>query len=77
MKRIRTIVAAQIVLTVIFSDTVFGCSFCRAQVNGGVYDRNFFSNLLVTLLPIIVITAIGFGLYHADKISDKLKGGIK
>jgi hypothetical protein len=77
MKQVWKIVVAQFILLIIFSSTVLACPFCRAQVESGIYDRNFFSNLFVMLLPIVILTAIGFGLYHADKISDRLKRRMK
>jgi len=77
MKRIWKIVVAQFIFLIIFSSTVSACPFCRAQVKSGIYDQDFFNNLFVTLLPIIILTAIGFGLYHADKISDRLKRRMK
>ena len=48
-----------------------------AKVKSEIYDGNFLVNLLMMLLPIVIITAMGFGLYHADKILKKLRGGIK
>ncbi len=77
MKRFRKFVATVFVLPLIFSSAVSACPLCRAQVESEIYNRNFLNNFFIMLLPIIIITAIGFGLYHADKISERLKGRIK
>lgn len=65
------------VLPTIFSGAAWACPLCRAQVESGIYDQNFFDNLLMIVLPIVVITAIGLGLYHGDKILDRLAGRVK
>jgi hypothetical protein len=65
------------VLPLISSGAVSACPLCRAQIESGIYDQNFFDNFFMMLLPLIIITAIGSGLYHADKISDRLRGRIK
>ena len=72
---IKSIFAGFILL--VFNTAAQGCPWCRASVKSGIYDQDFFNNLFVMLLPVIILTATGFGLYHADKISDKLKGRIK
>jgi hypothetical protein len=72
---VKIIVAGFTVL--VFNTMALACPLCRAEVSGGIYNRDFFANLFVLLLPVLVITAIGFGLYHMDKISDKFKGRIK
>ncbi len=72
---VKSIVA--VILVLVFNTVASACPRCRAEIKGGTYDQNFFYNLFVLLLPVIILTAIGFGLYHADKISDKLKGRIK
>jgi hypothetical protein len=77
MKRFRVFATTIFVLLTVFDSQVSACPLCRAQVENGIYDRDFWDNLFAMLLPIIVITAIGFGVYHTDKISDRLKGGIK
>jgi hypothetical protein len=53
------------------------CPWCRVQVNNGIYDQDFLTNLLTLLLPLLVIAGGGIGLYNADKIAKKLKGGMK
>ncbi len=72
---VKTILAICVVL--VLNSVALACPWCRAQVKSGIYDQNFLYNLFVMLLPIVILTAIGFGLYHADKISDKLRGRIK
>jgi H+/Cl- antiporter ClcA len=53
--------------------TASACPECRAQVKGGIYDQDFSVNLLLLLLPVIVLVAIGVGLYFADEIAEKAK----
>ncbi|HEX8355313.1 MAG TPA: hypothetical protein VF611_20575 [Pyrinomonadaceae bacterium] len=53
--------------------TVSACPECRAKVEGGIYNQNFLSNLLFMLLPVLVITVTGVGLYHADAIAKRIK----
>ena len=72
---VKSIVA--VILVLVFNTAAAACPWCRAEVKSGIYDQDFFNNLFVILLPIVILTVIGFGLYHADKISDKLKGRIK
>ena len=74
MKRCGEFIGAAFVLSVFFISTVSACPLCRVQVESEIFDHNFFGNLFMLLSPLIIITAIGFGLYHADKISDRLKG---
>jgi apolipoprotein N-acyltransferase len=62
-----------LLVTLVFTVAVSACPWCRAQVKNGVYDQGFFGNLLMLLLPIFILAAIGFGLYHADKISNKIR----
>jgi hypothetical protein len=68
MKRIWKFSAVEFSLLMIFNGAVSACELCRAQVASEIYDRDFFDNLLVMLLPVIITTAIGLGLYHADKL---------
>jgi|SRR5450759_3292384 len=75
MKRIWKTVIAQFVLLVIFSLTASACPACRVRVKSGIYDQSFGANLFVMLLPIVVIVAVGIGLYYADEITDKIKKG--
>lgn len=72
MKSIRTGIAAFTVVLALHS-TVLACPWCRARVKDDVYDQDFFGTLLMLLLPIFILAAIGFGLYHADKISNKIR----
>ena len=69
---VKSIVA--VILVLVFNTAAAACTWCRAEVKSGIYDQDFYNNLFVMLLPVIILTAIGFGLYHADKISDWLKG---
>ena len=56
-----------------FNCVISACPWCRAEVHDETYNQDFFSNLFVLLLPIIILAAAGFGLYHYDKISNKIK----
>jgi hypothetical protein len=55
--------------------TAWACPECRARVNSGVYSSDFTGTLIVMLLPIIVLALIGVGVYYADAIKAKFKGG--
>jgi hypothetical protein len=74
MKRFREFFVAAFFLPAMFISSVSACPLCRAQVESEIFDRNFFGNLFMLLSPLIIITAIGFGLYQADKVSDRLRG---
>ena len=67
----KSIIAAFVILA--FNITVSACPWCRMQVKDGVYNEDFFGNLFVLLLPVVILAALGFGLYHADKISDVIR----
>jgi len=75
MIHIWKIVRYQFLLLVSFNLTALACAECRARVKDGIFDQNFFANLVVVLLPIVVIAAIGIGLYFTNEIRDKLKKG--
>ncbi len=70
----RGIVTGVILLT--FTTVVSGCPECRIEVERGVYDEDFSSNLFIMLLPIIVLVSIGIGLYHADEITERVRSEI-
>lgn len=53
--------------------TASACPECRARVKGGVYDHDFSVNLFALLLPVLVLVAMGVGLYFADEIAKKVK----
>jgi hypothetical protein len=57
-----------------FNSVISACPWCRAQVSIETYNQDFFSNLFLLLLPVFILAAIGFGLYHFDKISNKIRG---
>ena len=65
------------VMIMVLEQAVFACPWCRAQVKDGIYDRDFFGNFLVLMLPVVILAAIGFGLYYFDKIKQKFKGRIR
>ncbi|HEY0173028.1 MAG TPA: hypothetical protein VGB98_18585 [Pyrinomonadaceae bacterium] len=72
MKRTLRGISVGIILQAL-TVTASACPECRAQVKGGVYNQDFPANLFVLLLPIIVLLAIGVGLYFADGITKRLK----
>ena len=74
MRIVRCILAGVTLLSL--STTVLACPECRAKVEGGVYDKNFIANLFILLSPILILTAIGIGLYYTDEITKKLSGKI-
>jgi phosphatidylglycerophosphate synthase len=74
MRRVQKFAATILILLTVFSSAVSACPMCRAQVERVIYEQSFFGNLFTMLSPIVIITAIGFGLYYADEISDRLKG---
>ena len=76
MNRIWKTVITPIALLVIFTLTASACPECRAQVKSGIYNQSFGFNLFIILLPMVVIVAVGIGLYYADKITDKIKKGV-
>jgi len=51
------------------------CPGCRAQVESRVYGEAFTTTLLVVLLPLALLALVGAGLYYADEIRRRLKGG--
>lgn len=58
------------------STTVSACPECRAKVESGIYNQDFTINFFVVLLPVLILMAMGFGLYYADEITGKIKGEI-
>ncbi|MDQ3012751.1 MAG: hypothetical protein M3X11_18840 [Acidobacteriota bacterium] len=64
------------IILLAFTTTVSACPECRAQVRGDVYNQDFSGNLFIMLLPILVLVAIGIGLYYADEITERIKEGI-
>lgn len=54
--------------------TAWACPECRAQVSSGVYGPGFTTILLVMLLPTVVLTLIGVGVYYAGDIKARLRG---
>jgi hypothetical protein len=75
MIHIWKIIRYQFFLLVSFNLTALACAECRARVKDGIFDQSFWANLVVVLLPIVVIAAIGIGLYFTNEITDKLKKG--
>jgi len=66
----KTVVPA-LAATALFlsSGAAWACTSCRPLVKAGVYDQNFFGNLLLMVLPLAVLAFIGAGLYFfADRL---------
>lgn len=68
MKRIADKLIAVALFVVIAPGIVAACPLCRAQVESGVFNRDFFVNLFFVLLPVAILTAFGFGLYQAENL---------
>lgn len=43
--------------------SVSACPECRAKVRDGIHGQDFSANLFVLLLPVVVVIAVGVGLY--------------
>jgi len=74
-KSVKVVFAFAAVLT--FAGDAVACPWCRVAVNNGIYDGDFLTNLFTLLLPVLLLAAAGIGYYHADKIANRFKGGIK
>lgn len=59
------------------SGALWACSQCRPFVKSGIYNQDFAGNLFVMLLPIVILLAVGFGIYFADALTAKLRKGAK
>lgn len=62
------------IILLVLSAPVLACPECRAKVEGGIYTQDFAANLFVVLLPIVILTAVGGGLYYAAEIAEKVRG---
>ena len=49
------------------------CSLCRAQVESGIYDRDFAFNLFIILLPIVLLAVVGIGIYASEDVYEKFR----
>lgn len=76
MDKLAIGVSAFVVMLTSVGNT-YACPWCRVQVNNGVYDQDFLTNLVTLLLPLFLLAGLGIGLYNADKVVDKFKGGVK
>lgn len=74
MKRILPRLAG-LILVLGTARPVWACPECRAQVKSGVLSPDFTTTLFVMLLPVGVLALVGAGIYYADDIKDRLKGG--
>jgi hypothetical protein len=44
------------------------CPWCRPQVRAGIYTPAYTANVLLVLLPVVVLLALGTGLFYWDKL---------
>ena len=42
------------------------CPFCRPLVHAGIFNEDFWSNLLILLLPIVSLLAVAFLRHFSD-----------
>lgn len=75
MKRLGEQVIAWVFLGHFSCATALACPDCRALVESGIYSRDFAVNLFLLLVPVLIIVAIGGGLYHADSLRNRLDKG--
>jgi len=77
-KDVKRLIArlAGLLLFLSAAPTSWACPECRVQVNSGIYSQNFTSTLIVMVLPIIVLSLVGVGIYYANEIKAKLKGRV-
>jgi hypothetical protein len=64
MKNILTLTIPLITLT----ESLSACPRCRAQAAAGIYNADFGLNFFFMLLPILILAALGFGLYYVDDL---------
>lgn len=50
------------------STALLACTQCRPNVESGVYNREFATNLSVLLLPVAVLFVIGIAIHFSDAI---------
>jgi len=62
-----------IIILLALTATVSACPECRAKVEVGLYNQDFSANLFIILLPILILTATGTGIYYAVDVIDKIK----
>lgn len=72
-KRIKIFVSAGII-SAFSSMQIEACPVCRRQVNYEIFDQNFFSNLFLILMPVLILFAAGFGLYFSNFFSTIFNG---
>lgn len=59
-------------LILLFSNAVWACPLCRAQVNAGIYEENLVSRAIVLFVPLFIIAAVGVGLFYGGKLNASL-----
>ena len=70
----RRIVKNIMVLTfplIALAESLSACPRCRAQAAAGIYNADFGLNFFFMLLPILILAALGFGLYYVDDLLGK------
>ena len=53
------------------TENLSACPRCRAQAAAGIYNADFGLNFFFMLLPILILAALGFGLYYVDDLLGK------
>ena len=59
----------------LLTETLSACPLCRAQAAAGIYNSYFGAHFFLMLLPILILAAIGIGLYYVDDLRGKAGGG--
>jgi hypothetical protein len=44
------------------------CPWCRPRVQAGIYTPAYSANLVLVLLPVVVLLALGVGIFYWDKL---------
>jgi hypothetical protein len=44
------------------------CPWCRPRVRAGIYTPAYTTNVFLVLLPVVVLLALGIGLFYWDKL---------
>ena len=71
---IRVGAVSLVVMTL--ASEAWACRWCRLRVSQGIYGSDFLSTLVTLLLPVMALGLIATGIYHFDKIAERL-GGLK
>lgn len=58
--------ATMLLGAVLVSTAANACETCRPAVRAAVYDGDFPKTLAILLLPLVILAAIGLGIYRSD-----------